>query len=443
MKRKLSAIEHMIDGNIVYVATLEGSVPPERLRRALDQVQRKHPALRAVLRQEQDGLYYEEDCAPEVPLRFVPRTKADDLQRECHAELTTPFAFGQPQLRLVSLQAEQECDLLFASSHRICDGMSMLTIVREVLRLLHADEELVPYAHVTTRNIIGDYQPPHPRKRKLKAHMLNAALMLIPVSRRQPENKEYHLAWALDPALTHAVKERCKAEGTSIHAALFVALDRSLCSVLGRKKLPAWIESPMDVRRGRSTSLKPDMLFFGGGSLKIHTGEAIEQDFWTRARAIHQELRNKIDQELFDIPGRYHFNELLRPVPNGRIQTMVQLGDLLKVNGSWNRFALSNLGNIEVSDEGSPFRLKDLCLYVHSFNFRLLGLVAYTLHGKMRFYYAGDERCLTRAQADALCSAFTNLLQQQTAQVQQNELQGPLSAIAQWSQFSVTGEKTA
>ena len=32
MRRKLSAIEHMIDGNIVYFVRLEGVLDPERLR---------------------------------------------------------------------------------------------------------------------------------------------------------------------------------------------------------------------------------------------------------------------------------------------------------------------------------------------------------------------------------------------------------------------------
>ena len=55
MRRKLSAIEHMIDGNIVYFVRLEGSIDPERLRLALGRVQRKHPALRTLLREQRDG----------------------------------------------------------------------------------------------------------------------------------------------------------------------------------------------------------------------------------------------------------------------------------------------------------------------------------------------------------------------------------------------------
>src|ERR1700716_1630799 len=133
-KRKLSTIEHLLEGNIVCFVRLEGSFSPDRLRSALARVQRKHPALRALIREEPGGLYYEADSAPEIPLRIVRRVNEDDYRRECQTELTTDFVDDQPQLRAVWLQSELESDLLLTTSHRICDAMSIFTIVREVLR---------------------------------------------------------------------------------------------------------------------------------------------------------------------------------------------------------------------------------------------------------------------------------------------------------------------
>jgi hypothetical protein len=182
---------------------------------------------------------------------------------------------------------------------------------------------------------------------------------------------------------------------------------------LGKKKAPAWIESPMDARRGRLAALKSDMLFFGGGSLTIPTGQSPELDFWERAREINEQIRRDIEQEMLNIPGRYHFFEMLRPLPSAQMQSVVRVADALKINGSWNRFALSNLGNVVVSDSDAPFRVKDLRLYVHSFNIRLLGLVAYALNGEMRFYFVSDEKCLSFKQAGALKREFMALLRQQ------------------------------
>jgi hypothetical protein len=426
MRRKLSAIEHMIDGNIVYFVRLEGSVDPERLRLALWRVQRKHPALRNLIRKERDRLYYEEDCAPEVPLRVLRRVGENDFRRESQRELTTVFPYDQPQLRAVVLQSEWESDLLLVTSHRICDGMSMLTIVREVLRALHKDEDLIPYAPITTRDMIGDYRPARPLKRKLTAKLVNGLTRLIPHSRRASENKEHCLEWAADHALSDVLKQRCKAEGVSIHAALVVALDRALFAVLG-KKTPGLIESPMDARRGRLAALKSDMLFFGGGSLVIPTGRAPQLDFWARAREIHEQIRRDIEKEMLNIPGRYHFFEMLRPLQSAQMLSMVRVGDALKINGSWNRFALSNLGNVVVSESDAPFRVKDLRLYVHSFNIRLLGLVAYALNGEMRFYFVSDEKCLSFKQAEGLKREFMALLRKQL--IPMGEIAGEASLV--------------
>lgn len=433
MRRKLTSSEQMIDVNIVYIVRLEGSLSLGQLRSALSRVQHKHPALRALIREEADGLYYEQDCAPEIPLRIVPRAAEDDYRRECQVELTTILTFDKPQLRVVWLKSESESDLLLTTSHRICDGMSMLTLVREVLRALHTEEELVPYAPITPKDIIGDYRPPQLWKRRAAALLLNGLLQLIPSSRRAPENDEYFLEWGVERALLDVLKQRCKAEGVSLHASLIVALDRSLLAVLGKKKLPGWIENPMDARRGRFAALKSDMVFFGGGGFKVRTGQAPDVDFWERARAIHEEIGRKIEQEMLDIPSRYHFQEMLRPLPSGKIQSIVRLGDTLKMNGSWNCFALSNLGNIVVNDSDAPFRVKDLRLYMHSFNIRVLCLVIYTLHGQMRFNCMADERCLSRNQADELKREFMAVLQREVLEADDSagEISHLLAAVCE------------
>ncbi len=74
MRRKLSTIEQVVDGNIVYFVRLEGTLSLDRLRSAFSRVQRKHPALRALIREEPDGLYYEDgQCAGDSAADRPPR----------------------------------------------------------------------------------------------------------------------------------------------------------------------------------------------------------------------------------------------------------------------------------------------------------------------------------------------------------------------------------
>ncbi|MCU1225881.1 MAG: condensation domain protein [Edaphobacter sp.] len=417
IRQRLSIIEQMADSNLVWFVRLEGSFNLDRLRSALACVQRKHPALRALIRKGSDGLYYEADCAPKIPLRIVPRMSEEDCRRECQIELTAVLGYDQPLLRAVWLQSELESDLLLTASHRICDAMSMFTLVREVLRSLHTEEELTPYAPITTRDLIGDFHPPQPWRNKLALLLMNGLLRLIPSSRRAPTNKEHHAEWKADRVMSDALRQRCKAEGVSIHAALTVTLERALFAVFGRKMFPRWILSPMDLRRGRFVVLKSDTVFSGAGNFKINT-QSPEVEFWARARVINDEIQRKIEQEILDIPGRFYFLEKLRPLTSGQTQLLVrlldwimQMGDKLKFNGNWNGFGLSNLGNVVISDSDAPFRLKDLGLYVHSFTYRMLGLIPYSVNGDMRFYYVSDEKWVNRCPAETLRREFMDLLE--------------------------------
>jgi hypothetical protein len=304
-----------------------------------------------------------------------------------------------------------EGDLLLTTSHRICDGMSMFTIVREVLRSLHVDEELIPYEPVTVQDVISDYRPSRSWKRAVVVRLVNGLLRLMPGSRREPEALEHYLEWSAGQALSNALKQRCKAEGVSVHALLVVALDRAMSAVFGKDKLPEWIDNQMDPRRMRFAGLKSDMLFLAGGSFKVRAGEAPDVEFWARTRAINQEMRTLIEQEILDAPGRFHFFEMFRPPTSAQVQSLVRMNHAFRGNGRLSSFPLSNLGNIVVVDRDAPFRLKDLRLYVHSFKTRALGLVTYTVNGEMRFYCISHERCMSRSQVEALEREFMAQLQ--------------------------------
>lgn len=412
MKRKLSRIEHILDGNFVYLVRLEGSIGLDQLRSAIDRVQRKHPALRALIREEPDGLYYEADTAPEIPLRIVPRKVDDDCRRECQTELTTEFRYDEPQLRIVWVPGDFEADLLFATSHRICDGVSLLIIVREVLRCLHCQEELVPYEAITTQDIIGDYQPPREWKHKLTVALINGLLQLVPNSRRAPENKDHHLEWSAGRPLSSSLRQRCKEEGVSVHTALVVALDRALLAVFGNKS-PKWIDNQIDPRRGRFAALKSDMLFLGGGGFKVPVGQLPDVDFWARARTIQQNMPKQIEQEISNIPARFHFFETLRRVTPGQLQSIVRISNALRLNRRPKSFPLSNLGNIEIIGSDAPFRLKDFRVYVHSFKTKVLGMIPYTFNGEMRFYCVSHKSCINTRQMEALMREFMTVLREQ------------------------------
>lgn len=405
MKRRLSRIEHVLTGNVVCFVSLEGCFTFDDLRRALARVQRKHPVLRALIRAEADGLYYEDDPSAEIPLRVAE----GDCWPECETELTTDFDYDKPQLRVVWLRRAGGGDLVFATSHRICDGMSILIVVKEVLTALHSDEEMIPYQAITVDDIIGGYRPANPWKFKLLLSLLNGALAMLPSSGPAPSNSEHFLEWKINRNLSDSIRQRAKAEGVSVHAALLVAVNYAL-SVVFRERAPKWISNQIDPRRGRFSALKKDMLFFGGGSFKTSTAPVRPEEFWVRARTIQEDMPRLIYQELAKIPARFHFFESLRALSDGQWQSIMRLSELLKGRRRMSTFTLSNLGNVDLLPDKAPLRVMDMRIYVHSFKTKALGLVSYTLNGEMRFYCVSHEDCMTRDKMAALQKEFMTVL---------------------------------
>jgi hypothetical protein len=406
----LSHLERIVDVNITVFARLEGAFDEKQVRSALSRVQRKHPVLRALIRGARDGPYFEADCAPEIPLRILPRSSEHSYRLECQRELTTAFGPGQPQLRAVWLRSVRESDLLLTTTHRICDGMSVFTIVREALCALCCDEPLAPYEPVTVRDIIGDCRPPGRWKQRMAGFLVNGLLRLVPSSGAPLVNDEHQLEWSAGSALSAALKQRSKAEGVSIHAVLFVALERALWFTVG-SRLPKEIMNPIDLRRGRFDALKSDTVFFGGGNIKLRPRPSPETEFWTRARAVQAEIHERLEREIRDIPARFHFLEQIRPLSSGQIRWIMRLGDALKFNSA--RFGLSNLGNVVTSGHDVPPAVKDVRFYAHSFSFRAFGLVPYTVNGDMRFYFSIDRKCMRRSEAEKLQREFIGILENQ------------------------------
>lgn len=126
---------------VYQVLRLAGRVDPEGVRGALEALQRRHPMLRRrIVRDPEGQLGF---AATEAPIPFVVRTVEDpgawgpwataDMNAgaiPCHAGPF--FSVGM----LVGNRAELGTTLIFAGSHAVCDGLSILGLARELLEML-------------------------------------------------------------------------------------------------------------------------------------------------------------------------------------------------------------------------------------------------------------------------------------------------------------------
>jgi NRPS condensation-like uncharacterized protein len=145
MRRKLLFGERMLLGdgtepfNAVIPFRLGGTFKEENIQHALNQLQGKHPWLRAFIRYDENHIPWFE--VPErhlpIPIRIVNRKGEHNWQEESRTEWQTLFNYEElPLIRFVWIKGEEVSDMLFSFHHCLCDGGSAMAFLYEFLTLL-------------------------------------------------------------------------------------------------------------------------------------------------------------------------------------------------------------------------------------------------------------------------------------------------------------------
>ncbi|HEX3471225.1 MAG TPA: condensation domain-containing protein, partial [Silvibacterium sp.] len=148
MKRPLAMFERAmyVDArfhvNVMVTAHICGQIQEQRMTEALAQVQAKHTTLRCRIVQENGHPYFLlEDRPMPIPLRIITRQSDDDWFEVSTQESLQRFdGSRQPLARMIWLRAEQKSELLLVCSHALCDGRSLVTLMREILLLCDQPE---------------------------------------------------------------------------------------------------------------------------------------------------------------------------------------------------------------------------------------------------------------------------------------------------------------
>jgi len=140
-----------------------GELDLQRLRSALDQLQRRHPALGTTFSLEGSGPLQRFVDRPRAPLRVLDLRSAQDVERaadqEEQREARAPFDLEQgPPWRLLLLRLEPlRWRLLCTMHHLVSDGASYGILFRELEELCSASQDQRPPARVEPSCSFGDY----------------------------------------------------------------------------------------------------------------------------------------------------------------------------------------------------------------------------------------------------------------------------------------------
>jgi hypothetical protein len=238
--------------HFVLAAQVEGRTTEKDWRKALDAVQRRHPLLRVGIAVGEDSVpcFYNAPAAP-IPLRIVQRGQAGaNWETEFARELASPIdPEHAPLMRATLLPEPDRVTCILSTHHAIADGMSVAFVVRDLLQALSGATlqplaVLPAYDDLVARVAAG--HAPLAGAAGLDLHAPGPPSVYRARDGALPQVRTLGLA----SELVASLKDRARAEGTTVHGALCSGMALTFAQILGRPAgEPIRIWSPMDVRR--------------------------------------------------------------------------------------------------------------------------------------------------------------------------------------------------
>src|SRR5262249_34367639 len=147
----------------------------------------------------------------------------DDWAAEVAAELQQPFPGGGPLVRFVLLRRPGAFDLIMTGEHVLADATSYVYLLRDLLEALGTPDRPVAVHDSPPGWGVLRWRDEDPGSRPEPATEYNTVA---------PPTEAFgivHRVWGRE--LTEALVARCRAEGTTVHAAVATAVLRALATL--------------------------------------------------------------------------------------------------------------------------------------------------------------------------------------------------------------------
>jgi len=289
---------------LVLPATLSGTLDEPRLRLALERVQARHAVLQSLVEHDADGRpwFVQQDVPPPIALRIVERQGDDDWQEQARLECERLFdGRREPLIRMIWLRGAGRSDLLLSCHHCICDGLSAVNLLRDILTVCgRPDARLGPRFELQGG---ADVVPPEAlrnrwlqRRARLKAALFGAFIRTRRIGAPVSYGAAYTQRWSIEPAAVQALVRRAKDAEVGVFAALCTAFMLACWSVRGVRGVEKFV-APVDARR-YLPALQGGALFTMAPTVRLTFGgrKSRDADFWVLARALHEDMRRQIDR---------------------------------------------------------------------------------------------------------------------------------------------------
>lgn len=310
------SFEADMDGafRVTVLLRLEGCIEPALLAAALEQLQRRHPKLRAVIEPGADGMlrYQFKPAAPPIPFDIIDCHGLETPWRETTRRLQQTCLPANGPLAAVTVLRNRTrgvCEVFLTVPHAIADGMSGIMLMEDLLTeyaRAEADEDMpptlaLPVVTAPRAKPTGGWRARLHllrRYRQIKREERRTPLTALPEARDIPPQSQW-VHWVFSREETLTLIRLCRKERASLSGALVAAACCGVKDCLHTAETLFKWQLPFNVRQSLTSSAGPvtaqDLGCFVSnmnGLLKITD----EHTYWEVARAADRELQMFMEQ---------------------------------------------------------------------------------------------------------------------------------------------------
>ena len=401
----------MLPFNVVLAARIRGEVQPASVQSALEKLRVRHPLLGVRVQMEpNDSATFVGDNVPAVAVNVDERQDDRQWLTRVQRELRTSFDLSRgPLVRCALLQSAQESDIILCAHHAICDGMSLGYLLRDLLTLVAASEQVV--GEQLMPPAVDPSNVPTPPKSnwlmRLIMNTINRTWAAKGIRFSDTDVQRMHerfwqsngtpevLAWNLERDLTARLVQRCREEKVTVNSVLWTAFLAAQNEVLaGRTAYRDRCAMAVNTRDKLRSSAGETFGFFAS-SLTVKPGFSPEKPFWDSTRSVHAAINRELKKtDLF----RMLVSDMIHPTlldslyfqKYGIIDESIPAKFLRKMG--WDKitfgFALTNVGRFGIPTTYGSLRIEEVYgpLFYSDVEEQMVGVI--TVNGRLTFLMA-------------------------------------------------------
>jgi len=297
--------------NVSMITKINGDVSPEKLRFAINTVQKMHPLLGTrIVFDEDHNAWFSTDNVPQPSLKIIDRVSDTHWFKELQHEITIPFDLEKgPMIRFMLIHSENVSELVIICNHSICDGMALAYLVRDLLGYHENPEKeikVVPPLNMT------DFLP----KKGFSIPSIMMRLFISQANRKWKKNPytfKYEDSVALqnaywdkhmfntvllelEPHKTKDLSKRCRANGVTIGSAVtaaFIAAREEIKGPFKKNQKQIWI--PFDLRRHAQEKIGDVFCLCVGAPSFPYTYNS-KKSFWENVSLLHDQIHERVEK---------------------------------------------------------------------------------------------------------------------------------------------------